>query len=204
MLCFPKGGVCMILQATKALIDLVRHERCSYSFARAYASAIARFGSIEDARALFAAFLEDPARGDLILSFLFTPIRLLGDSQLAHEMFLQCVSHDRLHSEMREEILLCFGFLGYLPAKPLLWRYATQESDYQHGRMACLGLAHLPCNGLQAEIASALHADFGKNFWDSEFLPVLASKTGNIDLLPALYEWGSTNASIDCNGGLVL
>ncbi|GHO41855.1 hypothetical protein [Ktedonospora formicarum] len=194
-----------LLPATKALIDFTRYDSLHWSLADAYVATIARFGSIEDARLLLAAFLVNPAKR----AYMLTPIRVLGNDELAHELFLQCVHHGRLRDEMPEDILLCLGYMGYVPVEPLLWKYVSQEGDhdnhgYHYMRAACLGLLHLPCVELKEAIATAITSHYSKNWWNAELLPALASKTGNSSLLEELYQWGVTTASTDCNAGLVL
>jgi hypothetical protein len=194
-----------LLPATKGLIDLARQGSLHWSLASAYGATIARLGAREDAWALFAAFLENPAKR----AYMLTPIRVLGDGELAHELFQACVQNGRLCDGMPEDILLCLGYMGYVLAESLLWKYVAQKADYgdhgyDYGSAACLGLLHLPCVALKEAIAAEITSHSGKNWWDVELLPALACKTGHSSLLEELYQWGSTTASTDCNAGLVL
>jgi hypothetical protein len=60
----------------------------------------------------------------------------------------------------------------------------------------------LPCAGLERDIEAAIRGCVGRNLFP-EFLPVLAHKTGNPELLRVIYDHGATDASTDCNGGIV-
>ncbi|HET8841997.1 MAG TPA: hypothetical protein VFN35_11055, partial [Ktedonobacteraceae bacterium] len=155
-----------ILPATRTLIDLARRDSIYSSLADAYEATIARFGTREDAQALLEAFLEDPSARACMLP----PIRVLGDGELAHELFLQSVHKGKLRDEMPEGVLLCLGYMGYVQAEPLLWQYVAQKGDfdnynYDYVNTACLGLLHLPCLELKEAIVAEITAQFGKNWW---------------------------------------
>ncbi|MGW1991306.1 hypothetical protein [Embleya sp. NPDC001921] len=156
-----------------------------------------RYGSRSDAQALLPAFLDDPeAREELIPVF-----ARHGDLAMAEYLLDASVEAGRLRDGVPTEVLHAVGCLGYEPAERLLWNYV--EGEYWGSTDACLGLLHLPCRGLQAEIAEALERHLGDNLFP-EFLPVLASKTGDPSWLGRLVEWGEGGASTDCNGGLIL
>lgn len=107
----------------------------------------------------------------------------------------------RLRDGMPSGVLHAVGYLGYEPAERVLWNH-VDAGDWEQTRDACLGLLHLPCDDLRADIERALtrHRN-AVNF--PEFLPVLAGKTGDPAWLGRLVDWGA-RASVDCNGGLIL
>ncbi|MFI6283946.1 hypothetical protein ACIBCM_04155 [Streptomyces sp. NPDC051018] len=156
---------------------------------------VLRHGSRSDAEALLPVFLDDPgARGSLVPVF-----ARHGDIGVAERLLDASVEAGRLRDGVPTGVLRAVGYLGYEPAERVLWEHVEGDES----RDACLGLLHLSCRGLRSEIAEALELHAGSN-WFPEFLPVLASKTGDPSWLGRLVEWGEGGASTDCNGGLIL
>jgi hypothetical protein len=165
---------------------------------------VLRHGSLADARALLPAFLDSPAtRPDLV-----PVLAAHGDATIAERLVAECVVAGRLDEDVPFEVLHALGYLGYEPAERLLWQY-VEEPD-PNGVLpasgvpeACLGLLHLRCDDLRTEIGQALERHVGAALFP-EFLPILATKTGDPSWLGRLVKWGEGAASTDCNGGLIL
>lgn len=191
-----------MLKITQHIIDLYKQEKEWEPLFTTNEATILRLGTEEDADAFFTAFLDRPGwQGEMLLE----PVRVLGREKLARRIVQECFQGDQLREEMSDDILLCLGHMQASQAEALLWPYAAGKLGYHwHGRQACMGLLHLPCENLKQEIEAGVRACYGKNWWASEYLPILAYKTGKQDLLEGLYQLGSTTASTDCNGGLVL
>ncbi|MER6607660.1 hypothetical protein ABT282_17510 [Streptomyces sp. NPDC000927] len=158
---------------------------------------VLRYGSRSDAEALLPVFLDDPgAREQLIPVF-----ARHGDAGVAERLLEASVRAGRLRDGVPAGVLHAVGCLGCESAERMLWEHV--EGGYDESVSACLGLAHLPCRDLRAEIAEALERHVGSHLFP-EFLPVLATKTGDPTWLKRLVEWGEGAASTDCNGGLIL
>ena len=112
-----------------------------------------------------------------------------------------CLSGGRLKEEIQPEVLHALGFMGYAEVRDVLWA-AARDGDYHQQKEAALGLLSLPCVGLEKEIEAAIRECVGRNLFP-EFMPVLAHKTGNPELLQVIFDMGRTTASTDCNGGIV-
>lgn len=189
----------VVLPATRELLDRYGSARQAVTsrWESTVVDVVLRHGSRSDAQALLTEFLEDPeARRRLVPVF-----ARHGDLSMAERLLAACVEAGRLREGMPEEVLHAVGVLGYEPAERLLWEHV--EGPHHEAMNACLGLLHLSCRGLRTEIAQALERHFGANLFP-EFLPVLATKTGDPSWLGKLIEWGEDGASTDCNGGLIL
>ncbi|MEU8078723.1 hypothetical protein AB0B31_25180 [Catellatospora citrea] len=188
-----------VLRATRELLDgygsaspAVRWRRES-----TVVDVILRHGSLADAQALLPVFVENPeARRRLVPIF-----ARHGDASTAGLLLAACTAAGQLREGVPAEVLHAVGFLGYEPAERMLWDHV--EGLYPESMNACLGLLHLPCDGLRTEIAQALRRHHGAGLFP-EFLPVLATKTGDPSWLGRLVQWGEGGASTDCNGGLIL
>ncbi|AWM41643.1 hypothetical protein GobsT_72820 [Gemmata obscuriglobus] len=195
-----------MLKVTRELIDSLRafspgaHAPCVLTSARV--AIVARHGSPEDADALLEVFLEDPA--DYQRAGVLDAVMRRGTRDTARKLASACLAGGRLRAKVRGDVLHAIGFLGCMEVRDVLWQYAAGETDtgYYQQKCAALGLLSLPCDGLEREIESAVRACAGKNLFP-EFLPILAHKVGNPELLPLLFDMGQTTASTDCNGGLV-
>ncbi|HEX6358342.1 hypothetical protein [Actinophytocola sp.] len=188
-----------VLLATRELLDRYGSgSRTGISrFESAVVDVVMRYGSRSDAQALLPAFLEDPEAGHRLVPVFARH----GDVSMAERLLAACVLNGRLREGMPPEVLHAIGFLGYEPAERMLWDHV--EGLHYEAMNACLGLLHLSCSGLLADIGEALRRHFGAALFP-EFLPVLAIKTGDPSWLGKLVEWGEGAASTDCNGGLIL
>ncbi|MDY3551935.1 hypothetical protein R5W24_001015 [Gemmata sp. JC717] len=195
-----------MLNVTRELVDGIRAAspgaHAAWVLARARVAIVARHGGPEDADALLELFLEDPA--DYQRAGVLDAVMRRGTRGTARKLASACLVGGRLQEGVQEQVLHALGFLGYAEARDTLWQYAVGEIETSYdGQMgAALGLLSLSCDGLEREIESAVRACAGKNLFP-EFLPILAHKVGNPELLPLLFDMGQTTASTDCNGGLV-
>ncbi|MDI1465362.1 hypothetical protein QEZ54_30780 [Catellatospora sp. KI3] len=194
-----RGVIVAVLRATRELLD-----RCAgasgalpWRWESTVVEVIVRRGSRSDAQALLGTFLDDPeARRRLV-----PVLAQHGDRATAERLAGACLAAGRLRAEAPPEVLHALGLLGYEPAEPVLWGHL--EGTYDEATNAAFGLLHLPCHGLRTEIAQALERHCGAHLFP-EFLPVLATKTGDPSWLDRLVAWGDGAASTDCNGGLIL
>lgn len=161
---------------------------------------VLRYGSRSDAEALLPVFLDDPgARERLVPIF-----ARHGDISVAERLMEASVETGRLRDGVPTGVLHAVGYLGCESAERMLWDHVKGPHHDHHEAMdACLGLLHLSCKGLRTEIAEALERHVGSSLFP-EFLPILATKTGDPAWLGRLVEWGEGGASTDCNGGLIL
>lgn len=193
-----------MLSVTRELIDGIRAAPpgalSADVLARARVGVVARDGGLEDANALLDVFLEDPT--DYQRACALDAVMRTGDRDTARRLAAACLAGETLKEGVQEAVLHALGFLGYAEVRDVLWRCARDTLDYYRQKSAALGLLNLPCDGLEAGIEVAIRACAGKSLFP-EFLPALASKVGNPELLPFLLDLGRTTASTDCNCGLV-
>ncbi len=161
---------------------------------------VLRYGSRSDAEALLPVFLADPTRRKRLVAVFARH----GDVRMGERLLEACVDAGRLRDGVPSEVLHAVGYLGCESAQRTAWAHVTgPQCEYDESKDACLGLLHLSCREVQSEIAQALEQHFGAAFFP-EFLPVLATKTGDPSWREKLVEWGEEGASTDCNGGLIL
>lgn len=158
---------------------------------------VVRYGSRCDAEALLPVFLNGPAARERLVPVFARH----GDTSVAERLLEASVEGGRLRDGVPTGVLHAVGYLGCESAEQMLWEHV--EGPWHESRDACLGLLHLSCRGLRTEIAEALERYAGANIFP-EFLPVLATKTGDPSWLGKLVEWGEGGASADCNSGLIL
>ncbi|MEU5096368.1 hypothetical protein [Streptomyces sp. NPDC020996] len=158
---------------------------------------VLRYGSGADAEALLPVFLDAPAQRDHLVPVFARH----GDLAMADRLLEASIEAGRLREDVPPEVLHAVGYLGCESAERILWEHV--EGLYHASRSACLGLLHLSCRGLRTEIAEALEHHAGASLFP-EFLPALATKTGDPSWPARLVEWGEDGASTDCNGGLFL
>ncbi len=179
-----------MLEITRELIG--RHARGAGGrydvWVRAAVRAIRRAGGPADAAALLPVLLDDPAGGNALLPVLACH----GDLSTAEALL---GVHDR-----NPEVLHAVGFLGLEAAGVLLWEYVL-SGDWDAQCAAVLGLVHLRCEGI--DVGAELRRHEGRGLFP-ELLPALAGKTGDPGWAQRLLDWGTTRASTDCNGGLLL
>lgn len=190
-----------MISATQYLLELYKndknHERKG-ELKKIYARTIAQYGSYEDVEVLLPAFLKATEQRDELIE----PLMVHGNVLTAKALFKACFQKEQLRSGVPEDILHCLGYLGYLPAQPLLFEYAKSE-DYYLSKAACMGLLNLPCEGLERKIEIEIKKCYGKHLFP-EFIPALAIKTKNDSLLSELFRLGQTTTSTDCNSGIIL
>ncbi|MER6626868.1 hypothetical protein ABT301_01260 [Streptomyces sp. NPDC000987] len=156
---------------------------------------VLRYGSGADAEALLPVFLDAPAQRDHLVPVFARH----GDLTMAERLLEAGIEAGRIREGVPPEVLHAVGYLGCESAERILWEHV--DGPHHASRSACLGLLHLSCRGLRTEIAEALEHHAGANLFP-EFLPVLATMTGDPSWRARLVEWGEGGASTDCNGGL--
>jgi hypothetical protein len=88
----------------------------------------------------------------------------------------------------------------------MLFDYARMEvpgADWGAHASAVDGLLNLPCDSIRDGIRAEVERCYGRNLFP-EYVPALAFKTGDPTLLEGIWTLGSTTASTDCNGGIIL
>lgn len=192
-----------MLTATRELIDGVRAARSGSLadgvLAAARTAVIARHGTPEDAHALLDLFLDAPT--EYRRAVVLEAVMHVGDHAAARRLATDCLAGGRLKDEVQPEVLYALGFLGFAEVRQVLWDH-SRAADYYVQKAAALGLLNLPCDGLEPEIEGAIRGCVGKSLFE-EFLPALAAKTGNPELLDTIFDLGRTTASTDCNAGIV-
>ncbi|MFC4777285.1 hypothetical protein ACFO9Q_10875 [Paenibacillus sp. GCM10023252] len=190
-----------MIPITKRLIDLIRSSpNIDSSFVTSYTNVIVKYGGLEDAYSLFKLFIEVPADYNRIL--LLEPIMMLGDLQLAQEIYDYCFYQKDLKEGMPSEVLHVLGHLGFTKCTETLVSLIN-SNDWHISKDACLGLLHLPCNDFESYIKSIIDYSFGKSLFQ-EFVPALSYKISNNSMVSRLFEWGDRRASTDCNAGIIL
>lgn len=111
------------------------------------------------------------------------------------------IENDRLIKDIPEEALSLLGLFKLQETVSVLWWYAIHSHDFELSRYAVEGLHYLDCSEIKDSIETEILNCKGKGLFN-EFVPALAYKTGNEELLPFLLEIGKT-ASTDCMGGLI-
>jgi hypothetical protein len=179
-----------MLEITRELVG--RHARGAGGehdvWVRAAVRVIRRAGGATDAAALLPVLLGDPAAGSALLPVLACH----GDLSTAEALL-------GVH-ERNPEVLHAVGYLGLEAAAVILWDYAV-HGEWHAQCAAVLGLVHLRCDGI--DVAAELRRHEGRGLFP-ELLPALAVKTGDLGWAQRLLDWGTTVASTDCNGGLLL
>lgn len=190
-----------MLPATKLLLALYYRDNNHIQkreLKNAYIRAIIRHGSMEDVKALLPVFLEVPQQCEELIQLLMSH----GDILTAQALVENCFQGEQLRDRVPEGVLHCLGYLGYTPAQQILFEY-VKSGDYYLSQAACMGLLHLPCEGLEREIEAQIKQCYGQSLFP-EFIPALAIKTKNDFLLEEIFHLGQTTASTDCNGGIIL
>ena len=188
-----------LLPTTRTLIDHCERGSADWRERDLLVTVILRHGSRADAEALLPVFLAAPERHAALVDILAAH----GDATMAWRLAAECVTGDRLREGIPEGVLHALGYLGHEPAQGMLWAYAREGEDWGVQCEATLGLLHLSCQGLEAEISRELGRHEGQSLFP-EMLPALAFKTGEPAWLERLVTWGERFASTDCNGGLIL
>ena len=188
----------LLLEATNRLAQLLASPKRRSRLEDALISVIARHGGPEDARALLEELLRSPSQCAGVLPILIAH----GDRDMAAALADRCVRDGRLIEDAPADVLHALGALGLAEATPLLFWY-LRHGTYWESMPASIGLLHLPCTEIQAEIAQEIAACEGRNIFP-EFIPALAYKTGDASWIDRLVAMGSGPTSTDCNGGLLL
>jgi hypothetical protein len=193
-----------MLKVTRELIDGIRSAPAgsfsAHTLAHARVAVVARYGGSEDADALLDLFLEAPA--EYRRACVLDAVMRAGTGDTARRLASACLSGGRLKKGTQANVLHALGFLGFADARDALWAHAQDGSDHSEQQAASLGLLNLSCAGLEREIEAAIRACVGKNLFP-EFLPALACRTENPNLLQTIFDLGRTTASTDCNAGIV-
>ncbi|MFE2533593.1 hypothetical protein [Streptomyces sp. NPDC059371] len=186
--------------ATQAILDRCAGDDApgaAWQWESMAAEAVLRHGGSADAEALLPLFVSAPAAHEALVPVFARH----GDRRLAARLLEATVDGGRLREDVPSGVLHVVGRLGYTPATSLLWEHV--DGLHEVSRDACLGLLHLPCEELRGAIAETLEKHEGSALFP-EFLPALAPKTEDPAWLERLVAWGENNASVDCNGGLIL
>ncbi len=194
----------MVLPVTKELIEYLDNKEVKkdYRIISSYVYAIITCGSLEDAQKITTYYISRPVNA--YHTDLLSIIKELGDYGCAYKVFDYSFRKGMLKDEMSEEVLELIGFFQIQEAKPILIHYAFDGKDYYECRSAIFGLLHFDCSDIQDKIILEIEGIYNKSFFN-EYLPVLVSKLKDPRIfLEKLYELGSTVASTDCNGGIVL
>jgi len=132
-----------------------------------------------------------------------------GEEYHAKKLYEIYTENDKLKYGNSELLLHCFGYLGYQESINMLMYYLDDpdsENDeyftYDSMVKSALGLLSLDCSEFKKEIGNKIFSYKGKGIFN-EFMPALACKTDNKDILGFLYELGN-EASTDCLNGIVL
>jgi len=186
-----------MLEATVRLARLLASPQRRWWMEDALLSVVERHGAPEDSRMLLGEFLRSPSRCERIIPALIAH----GDHETAAVLADRFVVDGRLIEETPVGVLEVLGALGLNEATPTLFHYLC-HGDHSEGRSAALGLLHLPCTEIRAEIAREIDGCEGRHLFP-EFIPALACKTGDASWIDRLVAMGDA-ASTDCNGGLLL
>ncbi|HEU4411211.1 MAG TPA: hypothetical protein VFS43_38515 [Polyangiaceae bacterium] len=184
-----------MLRATRRLLDLRHEPDAPWDLRWALRRVIVKLGGPDDVPPLLEWFLEVPDEAGLL-----GPVMAHGRAEDAARLYDACAAGGALREGVDPLVLHALGYLGYEPARALLLRYLT-GATHAENEAAVLGLLHLPLGDAGPRVREQILACRGKALFP-EFLPALASRTGDPELLPALFEMGQY-ASTDCNGGLV-
>lgn len=174
---------------------------------RAYASAIAKLGTLEDIKVLLDLFLQKP-NAYSHTSLLYV-IQKRGNVEMAEALVQNCFDDDGLMKEdINSDVFDCLVWLEHPKTKEILIRNLLNPNlDHSGHCSVCTGLLHYDGSTHQELFIKEVEACIGKNFFDGEFVPALVSKIHQPkrdELIGQLYESGSTVTSTDCNGGIVL
>jgi hypothetical protein len=202
-----------MLRATRTLLATYEQPPAADADPAGLLEVVARLGTRADVEALLAAFLADPeGRPELVM-----PLTRMGNEDTARAIRERCLAGGRLLPGMPGQVLRCIGWHGLPGAEEILWPYARYDDNlppdpgvepipdapWDASEEATLGLLHLPCTGIRDAIRAAVAACLGRNLFP-EWVVALACKTGDRELLDALYEHGATTASTSNNSGLIV
>jgi len=195
-----------MLAITQALIDGIhRKDQTGHALtlSTSYIHTLLKCGNGKDAEALLTTFLEQPT--DFDRGQLLPILARFGNDATAQLLFENCFTADGLKADMPEALLQVMGQLRYRPAEDVVRSYALiDNNDYYASMYGVLGLLHFSCAGYEQQIEEAIRNTFDKSLFN-EFVPSLVCKLPNrMELLPVLYEHGSSICSTDCNAGILL
>lgn len=157
-------------------------------------------GGGADAEALLPVLLAHPAlNADLI-----DPVARHGGAEVVRNLYNRFVDGERLVDEADPHLLWAFGWAGLEQARPMLFRYACEQT-WDAAPAAVDGLVHLSPAGMEDEVRAAVEACVGQSLFP-EYLPALAGWIGDADLVDRfLVDDGRTILpSTDCMAGVIL
>jgi hypothetical protein len=192
-----------MLSITPELIEILQSTNAQdSSIIDAYIRAIRQRGSAKDAQALFNFFLKNPS--DYYSGYLLPIFAQFGNQNTAKTLMELCFVNETLQAGIHEDVLHVLGRLGFVPALPILRKYAFEIEDYYLSRSAILGLLHLDCQKFENQIIAEIEKTYNQNLFN-EFVPSLVCKVQKpTGILQKLYQLGNTVCSTDCNAGIIL
>ena len=170
------------------------------SVIQSYSRVIARYGDREDAAVLLQLYMDHPEDYRYVL--LLEVIMRCGDMELAVQLHQYSFEKAKLKDRMPSDVLHVLGYMGYgLSTKYLV--DCVISNDWYLSKDASLALLHMPSEDQHERLLERFEQVYGDAIFP-ELLPALCTKSVPADVMvPKLMVWGE-QASVDCNGGLVL
>jgi hypothetical protein len=160
---------------------------------------ICRFGSLADAEALFSLFIKYK-QTDLL-----QPMMLLGNDDLAQQLFKQAVAKDQLNKTYPPDTLLALSYLRHRDTEAILVNYFKQAFalEWDLHKAICLGLLNYTCENYTSEILKVVEQCLNISLFP-DFIPLLAIKIDHTEVIPQLIDHARNTASPACNRGILL
>ncbi len=186
-----------MIQPTKQLIELFRSKvPLDSSIIQSYCDVIASSGDAEDAKSLLEWYMKHSE--DWQYAPILQVVMRCGNMEQAAELYAYCFERGKLKDNAPDGMLHILAYMGY----PLASEYVVDcVSSNDHD--ACLALLHMPYDHHYSRLIELFDQMYGQALFP-ELLPALSVKWASAEyMVPKLVAWGK-QASIDCNGGLVL
>ncbi|GGJ06131.1 hypothetical protein [Paenibacillus hunanensis] len=186
-----------MIEPTKRLIELFRSEvPLDSSIIQSYCDVIASSGDADDAKVLLEWYKKHAEDWQYVP--ILQVVMRCGDMELAAELYAYSFEQGRLRENAPDGILHILAYMGYpLPSEYIVDCVVSNDQD------ACLALLHMPYDHHYSRIVELFDQMYGQALFP-ELLPALCVQWAPEEqMVPKLLAWGK-QASIDCNGGLVL